>query len=219
MSLFDEAEKARNPFGTRMETASKTTKVSYINQTSVFLRVLAEVVESRKLPAAKAKEVESYRTRLGDCHWGLHLLQGKVSEDGWPRIVSSAIDGMLKTIKNSQPNGTWEIIDHDVKIEKNEHNIEQLFFVVKFVDIENAPELAYQNGVPVTTTVNVTNSPIPEEVIEALSSKNTDDSELKDMIRQLVGALAANATSQVAVQAEPPKPVEAAEPEPVVFSD
>jgi len=219
MSLFDEAEKARNPFGARMETASKSNTVSYINQTSVFLRVLGEVVESKRVPKAKAKEYSSYRTRLGDCHWGLHLLQGKVSEHGWPRIVESSINGMLKTIKNSQPNGTWEIFDHDVKIEKDENNIEQLYFVVKFVDIENAPDLSYQNGVPVTTTVNVTSNPIPEEVIEALSSKSTDDGELKDMIKQLVSALSANATQQSTVTTEPPAPEPSIDPEPVVFND
>ena len=126
---------------------------------------------------------------------------------------------MLKTIKNSQPNGTWEIFDHDVKIEKDENNIEQLYFVVKFVDIENAPDLSYQNGVPVTTTVNVTSNPIPEEVIEALSSKSTDDGELKDMIKQLVSALSANATHQSTVTTEPPAPEPSIDPEPVVFND
>jgi len=219
MSLFDEAEKARNPFGTRMETASKNNTVSYINQTSVFLRVLGEIVDSKKIPKAKAKQYASHRTRLGDCHWGLHLLQGKVSEHAWPRIVESAINGMLKTIKNSQPNGSWEVMDHDVKIEKDEHNIEQIFFVVKFVDVENAADLSYQNGVPVTTTVNVSSAPIPEEMIEALSSKNTDDSELKDMIKALVGALSSNATTQASVQAEPSKAAPTADPEPVVFND
>ena len=219
MNLFDEAQKARNPFGARTETASKNNTVSYINQTSIFLRMLNEVVDERKISKAKAKECSEFRTRLGDCHWGLHLLQGKVTEDGWTNIVNSAINGMLKTIRNSQPNGTWEIVDHDVKIEKDDHNIEQVFFVVKFVDIENATELSYQNGVPVTTTVNVTNSPIPEEVIEALSSKNTDDSELKDMIKQLVGALASNATKQATVAPEKTTPEVAVEPEPVVFSD
>tara|TARA_R100000231_G_C5293741_1_gene155412 strand:+ start:205 stop:864 length:660 start_codon:yes stop_codon:yes gene_type:complete len=219
MSLFEEAAKAKNPFGMQQETANRGKKVAYINQTSVLTRLLDESVSAKLLPKDRAEQCRNFRTRIGDCHWGLHLLQGKVTEQGWINIIDASIRGMAKTIKNSQPNGDWEIIDYDVKIEMDDQNIEHLFFVVKFVDIENSPDLQYQNGVPVTTTVNVQNTPIPDELVDALTSRPTEDGELKDMIKQLVGALASNVTKSAEVKEDPNPVVSPSEAKPVVFTD
>tara|TARA_R100000426_G_scaffold20847_4_gene17921 strand:- start:566 stop:1225 length:660 start_codon:yes stop_codon:yes gene_type:complete len=219
MSLFEEAAKAKNPFGMQQESASRGKKVTYINQTSVLTRMLDEFVSAKLLPKDRADQCRGFRTRIGDCHWGLHLLQGKVTEQGWLNIIDASLRGMAKTIKNSQPNGEWEIIDYDVKIEADDQNIEQLFFVVKFVDIENSPDLQYQNGVPVTTTVNVQNTPLPDELVAALTSRPTGDTELKEMISQLVGALTSNVVQSSEVEEDPEPPAQPEGAKPVVFTD
>ena len=55
MSLFDEAEKARNPFLGKPESQDSGTNKVFINQTSSLLNVLNEVVTSQKIPSKKAK--------------------------------------------------------------------------------------------------------------------------------------------------------------------
>jgi hypothetical protein len=219
MSLFDEAEKARNPFLGKKEEKTIGQKRVFINQTSSLLNILNEVATSHKITNKKAKSCSSFRTRLGDSAWNLHSLQGKVTAEGWANIVRNSVKGMLKTIKHSQPNGEWAVMDYDVKIDFDAEQIERVFFIVKFVDLENQEDLLYRNGVPVTTTVNVQTSPIPDELVSALTSKKTDDSELKDLIKQLVVAMASNTVQTETVSTPPAAPAPAAEPAPVVFED
>jgi hypothetical protein len=219
MSLFDEAEKERNPFLGKKEDGGINQKRVFINQTSSLLNILNEVATSHKVSNKKAKSSKEFRTKLGDCSWCLHHLQGKVTAEGFHNIVKNSLNGMLKTIKNSQPNGEWAVIDYDVKIDFDGSQVERVFFIAKFVDLDNKEELVYRNGVPVTTTVNVKTNPIPDELISALSSKTTDDGELKDLIKQLVVAMSSNVaeevTTSVPTQTIEPK----AEPAPVVFED
>jgi len=219
MSLFEEVERAKNPFSTNRPPDESNKKVSFINQTSSLLNILNEFISSEKIPSKKAKDCEDFRSKLGDCCWPLHNLQGKVTEQSWRSIVKNATKGMLKTIRNSQPNGEWMLMDHEVKIDFSADGIERLFLAVKFVDIDNTEELIYRNGAPVTTTVNVNTSPIAPEVVEALTSRNTDDSDLKDMIKQLVVALGSQHTSNdITVNPDDLEPYNA-EAEPVSFDD
>tara|TARA_R100000655_G_scaffold50201_5_gene87758 strand:+ start:1107 stop:1766 length:660 start_codon:yes stop_codon:yes gene_type:complete len=219
MSLFEEVEKARNPFGQNNKNDEVGSKPTYINQTSTLMNILNEAISEQQLPAKKAKECAEFRTKLGDCSWPLHQLQGKVSEFGWQKIVENAINGMIKTIRNSQPNGEWMLMDYDVKIDYATDGVERLFLVVKFVDIENTEELVYRNGVPITTTVNVNTSPIAPELVEALTSKNTDDGELKDLIKQLVVAMSAGALKNNAPASTDVESFADPDPSPVVFDD
>ena len=155
---------------------------------------------------------EGFRTRLADSSWPLHNLQGKVTEPTWGNMVNATIAGMAKTIRNSQPNGDWKVLEFDTKIDHDTANIERLYVVVKFVDVDNNVELEYRNGAPVTTTVNVQTNPIPTELVEALTNRQTDDSRLAGLIEQLVGAIAEKTTTSTTITTDP-------EPEPVVFND
>jgi hypothetical protein len=124
---------------------------------------------------------------------------------------------MAKTIRNSQPNSDWKILNYETKIDHDSDKIERIYLVVKFVDADNNDDLQYRNGAPVTTTVNVQTNPIPQELIDALTNRQTDDSRLSGLIEQLVTAIAAKTTTSAnvvtdAVTGEP-------EPEPVVFND
>mgnify|MGYP003118269733 FL=1 len=217
MSLFEEAKKAKNPFGERAKAESKDNQNPMINQTSILLRVLNDVFDEQKLSPENAANCEGYRTRLGDTSWPLHNLQGKVTEPTWANMLNATIAGMAKTIRNSQPNGEWKLLDFETKIDHDSDKIERIYLVVKFVDIENSEDLSYRNGVPVTTTVNVQTNPVPQEVLDALTNRQTDDSRLAGMIEQLVTALVdkSSASGTVRTDAVTGEP----EPEPVVFND
>jgi hypothetical protein len=217
MSLFEEAKQAKNPFGERAKAKSKDNENPMINQTSLLLRVLNDVFDEQKLSEENAANCEGYRTRLGDTSWPLHNLQGKVTEPTWANMLNATIAGMAKTIRNSQPNGEWKMLNFETKIDHDADKIERVYLVVKFVDVENSEDLSYRNGVPVTTTVNVQTNPVPQEVLDALTNRQTDDSRLAGMIEQLVTALVdkSSASETVRTDAVTGEP----EPEPVVFND
>jgi hypothetical protein len=212
MSLFEEAKKAKNPFGERAKPESGNADIPTINQTSLLLRVVNDVFNQQILTPEHADNCEGFRTRLADSSWPLHNLQGKVTEPTWGNMVNATIAGMAKTIRNSQPNGDWKVLEFDTKIDHDTANIERLYVVVKFVDVDNNVELEYRNGAPVTTTVNVQTNPIPTELVEALTNRQTDDSRLAGLIEQLVGAIAEKTTTSTTITTDP-------EPEPVVFND
>jgi hypothetical protein len=217
MSLFEEAKQARNPFGERARPQSKENDIPMINQTSLLLRVMNEVFDEQILNEDQASNCKGFRTRLADSSWPLHNIQGKVTEPTWANMINACIAGMAKTIRNSQPNGDWKILNYETKIDHDSDKIERIYLVVKFVDADNNDDLQYRNGAPVTTTVNVQTNPIPQELVDALTNRQTDDSRLSGLIEQLVTAIAAKTTTSAnvvtdAVTGEP-------EPEPVVFND
>jgi hypothetical protein len=185
MSLFEEAAKERDPFGLTGETASKNDTISYINQTASLLNILNAELSAQKISGKSATKFKGHRTRYGDCSWCLHQLQGAVTEAIWQSNVQASIKGMLKTIRNSQPNGEWKVLEYDVKIENDKANVERIFLVVKFVDAENADDLQYANGVP-STIINVKSNPVSAELIEALTNRGGGDDELKELLKTLL---------------------------------
>jgi len=219
MSLFEEAKQAKNPFGERARPKQKSDDIPMINQTSLLLRVVNDVFSEQQLSPAQSANCEGYRTRLADSSWPLHNLQGNVTEPTWANMLNATIAGMDKTIRNSQPNGSWKIIEYESKIDHDSDKVERLFIVVKFVDVDNNQDLEYRNGAPVSTTVNVQTSPIPQEVVDALTNRQTDDSHLAGMIEKLVEAIASKTTTSATVTAEPSAASGEPEPEPVVFND
>ena len=216
MSLFEEVKQAKNPFGERAKPQTNDNNNPIINQTALLLRVVNEVFDEQRLSSENASNCEGFRTRLADASWPLHNLQGKVTEPTWANMINATIAGMKKTISNSQPNGDWKILNFDTKIEHDTDKIERFFLVVKFVDVDNNDDLQYRNGAPVTTTVNVQTNPIPQEVVDALTNRQTDDSRLAGLIEQLVTAITDKTTTSTQVSSE--SFVEP-EPEPVVFGD
>ena len=219
MSLFDEAKKAKNPFGERTKPKSNESEIPTINQTSLLLRVVNDVFGEQQLTDAQGSNCEGYRTRLADSSWPLHNLQGNVTEPTWANMLNATIAGMTKTIRNSQPNGDWKLLEFESKIDHDSDKVERLFIVVKFVDVDNNEDLQYRNGAPVATTVNVQTNPIPQEVVDALTNRQTDDSQLAGMIEKLVEAIASKTTTSATVTAEPAAASVEPEPEPVVFND
>jgi hypothetical protein len=118
-----------------------------------------------------------------------------VDEAIWREQINKTIASMLKHIKLRQPNGQWVIMDYESDIRKNKSNDDCIMLAVKFVDAGNERDLRYQNGIPlVDVQVDVSGS--NKELIEALEAKseNSNDTELKDLMRQFLETQIAAAT-------------------------
>tara|TARA_A100001515_G_C4576068_1_gene211396 strand:+ start:478 stop:1185 length:708 start_codon:yes stop_codon:yes gene_type:complete len=212
MSLLEQAQKKRNVFAKEIEAPTGSGKTEWINQTPDLIRILNQVLELQVIPAKTKKQWAKNRTRIGDCRWELPNTQGKVSEHIWANMVGKSLEGMLKTIQHSQPNGDWKISDYEVDVRRDDSSVECIMLAVQFIDAENQPDLMYRNGVPETMNINVNTGGLSDDVVKVLKSKSTDDSELKDLLKQLIGTMASNA----APQAEPQR---ASEPEQVEEDD
>ena len=89
---------------------------------------------------------------------------------------------------------------------------------VKFVDIKNETDLKYKNGVPVVdVNVDVGNS--NKELIEAIKAQgaNSDDQELKDLMKQFIAVMAQDKIAEKAVEKAVEKTEEKFDEEPEGF--
>ena len=123
-----------------------------------------------------------YRTRINDSRWRVQNLLGNVNAEIWTGMVKAAVKGMGATIHNAQPNGTWVPTAYESRIAQNAKTQESfLEVVVRFVDTNNAPELAYQDGKPVVN-VTVQSPGLDEKTIAALTKKSEGDPEIKALL-------------------------------------
>ena len=85
---------------------------------------------------------------------------------------------------------------YEISIETDSNQNELFVLAARFIDVSNKEDLQYVNGVPAANVnVNVKPSSISEEVLTALSNRSTGDDELKDLLKDLIGAMAANASA------------------------
>ena len=205
MSLLEQAQKKRNVFAKEIEAPKGSGKTEWINQTPDLIRILNQVLELQVIPAKTKKQWAKHRTRIGDCRWELPNTQGKASEHIWANMIGKSLEGMLKTIQHSQPNGDWKISAYEVDVRRDDSAVECIMLAVQFIDSENQPDLMYRNGVPETMNINVNTSGLSDDIVKVLKSKTTDDSELKDLLKQLIGTMASNA-APTQTRELPPEP-------------
>jgi hypothetical protein len=149
-----------------------------------------------------------YRTRINDSRWRVQNLLGNVNAEIWTSMVKAAVKGMGATIHNAQPNGTWVPTDYESRIAQNAKTQESfLEVVVRFVDTNNAPELAYQDGKPVVN-VTVQSPGLDEKTIAALTKKSEGDPEIKALL-SVVTQLLINQQGNAPQAALPAKPLRA----------
>ena len=172
MSLLQQVEKNKNPFMNRADDDAETDKSSKrLNQTQDILRTLNQVLELQMVPKKFKNEWKSHRTRIGDCKWELNSIQGAVTDPGWANMVGCAVEGMLKTIIHSQPNGSWKVLEYEVDIKADKDGCECIRVAIQFVDADNQPDLLYRNGVPETMNVNVNTDGLSKDLMVALQAK------------------------------------------------
>jgi|3_EtaG_2_1085321.scaffolds.fasta_scaffold29069_2 hypothetical protein len=156
-----------------------------------FLKIVRTACESVLLDKKTAKAWSQHRTRLTDCKWKLTGLLGNVGPSTFNGKVDASLKYMLKHIEHTQGNGEWKPMEFEADIRRDGANNECIMVVVRWVDANNADDLQYHNGAP-AVNVNVKTSPLPDEVLNALSSRSTGDDELKELLKQLIGTMASN---------------------------
>ena len=179
-------------------------------QATDFMSIVREVYDSSAIDKKSKKDFKEFRTRLRKAEWPLEGVMGKVDKQAWNEICEDTIKYMIKNIRNSQPNGSWVLLDYEADIRMNPRNQEAIVIACKFVDANNNTELRYTNGVP-AMDVNINVADNNKELIEALSKKSdeSDDTELKDLMKQFIQVMAADAISK-----KDKKPAKTAKTEP-----
>lgn len=210
MSLFNARDKQiveRNPY-LKLEKPSEAG--ANIIDPGALERIAHRVIEAKKTEATPG-----YRTRLNDCRWRVQNLLNIVDEPLWERHVELAIESMLKTINNSQPNGTWVPCEYDTRIAHIGKDKEAFFeLVIRFVDTDNNQDMLYQDGRPVMS-VNVQQAALDPAVLESLSRRADGDPEMKAILSALVQQQAMMAEFMLRQSGAPPLAAPAA-PAPVV---
>lgn len=194
MSLLDQAAKNVTPYKLMMaESASKNDETKFIIQPNVLMDILNDEMNNRLVDKKMKKQYSGYRTRLKTAEWRLAGTLNFVDEDIYRDQIDRTIKSMLKHIKLVQPNGQWVLLEYEADIRKNGSGDQAIMLAANFVDAQNEKDMRYQNGVP-AVDVNVDVSGRDSALIEAIKSQsaNSDDSELKDLMKQFIAAVATN---------------------------
>ena len=198
MGLFTELEDERKSkrltsMKSKNEEADEESKVL---QASELVSVVRKVLDLNQVDAKSRKVFKGYRSRLKDAKWQLHNFLGNVTASQFSNQVGMCLEGMEKNITQSHPNGDWRVCEYEVDLKKASAKEECVMLVVKWIDASNQQDLQYSNGVP-AMNVNINNSGLDKDVLEALTSKSesSSDEELKDLLKSLIGVMAQNVTN------------------------
>ena len=204
MSLLDQAAKNTTPYKLMMqETASKNVEQQFIVQPNLLVDILNDEMEKRVIDKKMKKQFAGFRTRLKTAEWRLAGMLNFVDEKIYREQINKTIQSMLKHIKLVQPNGDWILMEYEAAIRPNMGGEQAVMLAANFVDAKNEEDMRYQNGVPmVDVKVDVSNS--NKELIEAIKAQgeNTSDSEMKQLMKEFIKAVAQNVGPQTASQPE-----------------
>tara|TARA_A100001391_G_scaffold197181_2_gene176844 strand:- start:40 stop:693 length:654 start_codon:yes stop_codon:yes gene_type:complete len=202
MSLIDEAQRNAIRFPMAFsEKASTKDKRMFIVQANELTNILKDEMESLIIDKKARKEFSSYRTQLKTAQWRLSGILNHVDEPLYREQIGKTYEGLLKSITLRQPNGSWKVIDYEVDIRPNAGGEDSIMLAVKFVDIKNETDLKYKNGVPVVD-VNVDIGNSNKELIEAIKAQgaNSNDQELKDLMKQFIAVMAQDKIAEKSVE-------------------
>lgn len=151
--------------------ADEAPKAPRVTQLGVLIRIANRVLE---LNCGSTEERErategGYRFRTMDASWPALDLIGKVDERTWSSMVAAALHGMELTILNAQNNGRWTYVEYELDVAER-FGVEELMLAVKWVDMLNAPDLRYHNGVP-AVDLHLHTPALPAELLEFLKKK------------------------------------------------
>ena len=206
MSLLDQAANNLSPYKMMIsEKAGPKNEKKFIVQPNILMDILNSEMSNRVIDKKAKKEFASYRNKLEKTEWRLSGILNHVDEELYREQIGKTIESMLKHIRLRQPNGDWVIIDFETDIRKNKSGDDAIMLAVKFVDTKNERDLQYQNGVPlVDVKVDVSGS--NKELIEAIQSQgsNSNDQELKDLMKQFIAAVATNGVANAGTEQKAP---------------
>ena len=175
-------------------------------QVSDLIKIARSVLDEELIDNRSKKEWKEYRTRINDTYWNLQTIAGSYPEPTWRAIIEAALNGLLKNVRHQQPNGNWRIYEYEIDVSPDKRGVERFVMAVRWVDAENKMDLEYRDGVP-AVSVQVNAPSLPDEVINALSNKDTNDGELKELLKNLIVVMGSNADT-TSNEAETAAPVE-----------
>ena len=200
MSLLDQAANNLSPYKMMIsEKAGPKDERKFIIQPNILVDILKDEMSNRVIDKKARKEFASCRTKLEKVEWRLAGILNFVDEPLYREQIGKTIESMLKHIRLRQPNGDWVVTDFEVDVRPNRNGDDAIMLAVKFVDTKNEKDLQYQNGVPlVDVKVDVSGS--NKELIEAIQAQvaSSNDSELKDLMKQFIAAVATNGMANAA---------------------
>ena len=219
MSLLDKASQLTSPYKMMLsERASENDQPKFIIQHSVLMDIQNDEMEKRCIDKKSKKQFAGYRTRIKKTEWRLSGMLNSVNEELYREQIGKTLESMVKHIKLVQPNGDWVVMEFESDIRPNAANDDAIMLAVNFVDVRNEKDLRYQNGIPVVD-VNVDMTGSNKELIDVIKAQgeNSNDDELKDLMKQFIGMMAQKEMDAQKVQAKSKKSKEKFEDEPEGF--
>ena len=197
MSLLKEIENERlGVFGKKKKEEDAEQKEAMVISSTEFMNIARQVYMRNCIDKKTYSKMKDHRFRLYSLNWHFHALIGNITASSFEAMCEDSIKAGLKTIRHSQGNGDWKLAEYEIGTEKDSDNNEMLLVAGRFIDVLNKEDLQYVNGIPAANVnVNVKSQAVPDEVLTALSSRSTGDDELKDLLKQLIGAMASNASA------------------------
>ena len=198
MSLLDQA--SRNVTAHKKMAAKslvENNEEKFIIQPGVLMDILNDEVQKIVIDKKIKKQFSGYRTRLQTANWRLSGTLNFVNEGMFREQIGKTFEGMLKHIRLVQPNGEWVLMEYETDIRRDKGGNECLMLAANFVDAKNEEDMRYQNGIPqVDVKVDVSNA--NRDLIEAIKAQgqNSNDTELKDLMKQFIAAVAHNGISE-----------------------
>jgi len=219
MSLLDKASQLTSPYKMMLsERASENDQPKFIIQPNILMDILNDEMEKRCIDKKSKKQFAGYRTRIKKTEWRLSGMLNYVNEELYREQIGKTLESMVKHIKLVQPNGDWVVMEFESDIRPNAANDDAIMLAVNFVDVRNEKDLRYQNGIPVVD-VNVDMTGSNQELIDVIKAQgeNSNDDELKDLMKQFIGMMAKKEMDAQNVQSKSAKVEEKFEEEPEGF--
>ena len=197
MSLLKEIENERlGVFGKKKKEEDTDQEDPMIISSTEFMNIARRVYTENCIDKKTYSKMKDHRFRLHSFSWHFTSLIGSISSPSFGEMCQKSIEAGLKTIRHSQGNGDWKLAEYEVATKKDSDNNELLVIAARYIDVLNKEDLQYVNGIPAANVnVNVKSQAVPDEVLTALSSRSTGDDELKDLLKQLIGTMASNASA------------------------
>ena len=170
MGIINEYRESSQKFGVYQEPVKENidTKSQKILDLTYLKKLISDVL-SYHMTKQPAKELKGYRRWSYVQSWRLQNILGHVDTPTWVFMLESTVDWCIDTRSATQPNGKWELIDFEIKIEQVDRQrnavvgrdregnpqtemikeaVQYLVIGFQFVDVRGNKDLQYEMGRP-----------------------------------------------------------------------
>ena len=204
MGIINDYRKNRSRYGTYQEPAKAESdnKASKILDLTYMKKLIGDVLKYHKTEAPK-KEWDTHRRHSYVQQWRLQNLLGHVDTPTFVFMLESAVDWCIDSHSSIQPNGKWELMDYEVRIDsvdrsknvtvsrdsdgnsQTESIVESVSYLVigfNFVDLNGNTDLQYDMGRPKAYSDQQITPKMLKDILANQGSKIVDEaSPVKDV--------------------------------------